>query len=164
MPAGRPTDFTPELGAELCLRLMTYKTPENSLTRICSADDMPSRITVYHWLLKAASNDATTELIEFLNRYKLSEQIRMENMFNETVEVAYDDSNDKIMTDIGERGNSTAVARARLKCDAVKWCLSKLNPQKYGERIEQHHSGDVGINPAAAFLEALRKSREVKDE
>lgn len=40
----------------------------------------------------------------------------------------------------------------RLAFDARRWWLGKRAPKKYGERIEQHHSGSIGVGAA---LEAL---------
>ena len=50
------------------------------------------------------------------------------------------------------------VQLQRLKIDAKKWELSKLNPKKYGDKIQQEHSGELkttiislgnGVNPEA---------------
>ena len=56
------------------------------------------------------------------------------------------------------RIDSAWVQLQRLKIDAKKWELSKLNPKKYGDKIQQEHSGEVkttiislgnGVNPEA---------------
>ena len=41
------------------------------------------------------------------------------------------------------RIDSAWVQLQRLKIDAKKWELSKLNPKKYGNKIQQEHSGEV---------------------
>ena len=41
------------------------------------------------------------------------------------------------------RIDSAWVQLQRLKIDAKKWELSKLNPKKYGDKIQQEHSGEV---------------------
>jgi hypothetical protein len=54
------------------------------------------------------------------------------------------------------RIDSAWVQLQRLKIDAKKWELSKLNPKKYGDKIQQEHSGELkttiislgnGVNP-----------------
>jgi hypothetical protein len=37
------------------------------------------------------------------------------------------------------------VQAFRLKVDAYKWTASKLIPKAYGERMEQHVTGAVGV-------------------
>jgi hypothetical protein len=44
--------------------------------------------------------------------------------------------------------DSTAVQRNRLRVDARKWLASKMAPKKYGDRIQQEHSGRVTLTPA----------------
>ena len=41
------------------------------------------------------------------------------------------------------RIDSAWVQLQRLKIAAKKWELSKLNPKKYGDKIQQEHSGEV---------------------
>ena len=41
------------------------------------------------------------------------------------------------------RIDSAWVQLQRLKIDAKKWELSKLNPKKYGDKIQQEHSGEL---------------------
>jgi len=54
------------------------------------------------------------------------------------------------------RIDSAWVQLQRLKIDSKKWELSKLNPKKYGDKIQTEHSGEIkstiislgtGINP-----------------
>ena len=56
------------------------------------------------------------------------------------------------------RIDSAWVQLQRLKIDAKKWELSKLNPKKYGDKIQKEHSGELkttiislgnGVNPEA---------------
>lgn len=36
------------------------------------------------------------------------------------------------------------IARARLRVDARKWAASKLAPKKYGDKVQQEHTGPEG--------------------
>jgi hypothetical protein len=40
--------------------------------------------------------------------------------------------------------NSVAVQRARLKVDTRKWLLSKLQPKKYGDKLDMNVAGKDG--------------------
>jgi hypothetical protein len=161
---GRPTKFTPELGAEICLRITAKPFPENSLTRICKDEDMPCRTTVYMWILNAAIESASVEEKDFLNRYNTAHLIKIDNMYDESFEIAYDDADDILENEKGYIGNSTNVARARLKVDLIKWALSKLNPKKYGDKIQTELSGTVTTMTAheKMMLEMIEKNENRK--
>ena len=46
----------------------------------------------------------------------------------------------------------------KLRIEARKWLLAKLNPKKYGDKLGLEHSGEVNLNLAAR----LAKARERK--
>lgn len=143
VPAGRPTKFTRELGEELCLRIMVRPFPENSLTRICKDEDMPCRATVFNWINAANNKDASPDEKEFLDRYNTAHLIKIDNMYDEAFEVAYDNERDVIHNDKGEASNPTNVSRAKLKVDLIKWALSKLDSKKYGDKTQTEISGTL---------------------
>jgi hypothetical protein len=164
MAGGRPTDFTPELGAQLCFRIMTYKPPGNSLTRICEAEDMPCRTTVYYWILDAAGKDATEEQREFLNRYRVAHEIKHEKMYDEITHISYDITNDIIVSEKGTVGNSTNVARARLITDNLKWCLGKMHPERYGDKSTVEHTGSVELTLLEQIIDDEKKKPDLEKE
>ena len=106
----------------------------NSLRSVLSKKDMPSRYTFFEWL---KDDDVKA------NQYARACEVRAEGIFEDILEIADNSSNDTIYTDKGEIPNSEWIARSRLKVDARKWMLGKMNPKKYGERIQQEHSGEV---------------------
>jgi hypothetical protein len=68
------------------------------------------------------------------------------------LDIADDSSNDVTEFDLGDgvitqKVNSEVVQRSRLRVDARKWMLGKMNPKKYGERLELDNklSGEVNI-------------------
>ncbi len=119
-------------GMEGIMARKTVTTPENktkvldliadglSVRAICRQDDMPGRQTLYRWI----ADDK-----DFGNRYARAR--RAEYMFDEIIEIA-DNSN-------GE------VNRDRLRVDARKWKLSKMQPKKYGDRLDLNHGGDIVV-------------------
>ena len=106
----------------------------NSLRSILSKKDMPSRYTLFEWL----KDDE-----EKANQYARACEVRAESIFEDILEIADNSSNDTIYTDKGEIPNSEWMQRSRLRVDARKWMLGKMNPKKYGEKIQQEHSGEV---------------------
>lgn len=51
-------------------------------------------------------------------------------------------------TDMQGKTDSGWVAWKRMQVDTFKWQLSKKRPERYGDRIEQHHTGSVGLSIA----------------
>ena len=57
-------------------------------------------------------------------------------MFEEILDIADDGSNDYMETKGGYKINSESIARSRLRIDARKWIMSKMQPKKYGDKLE----------------------------
>lgn len=125
---GRPSDFSQEIADKLCEGLIEGK----SLREICKADDMPSTSTVCRWLGKHE---------EFREQYAHARTAQADALFDEILEIADDGSNDYVARK-GEEGEETErvdhdhIARSRLRVDARKWMASKLQPKKYGDKLE----------------------------
>ena len=72
---------------------------------------------------------------------------RAEALLDEMIDIVDDKSNDIIETDLGdgiivEKPNNEVIQRSRLRYDARKWLISKLNPKKYGEKMDVTSGGD----------------------
>lgn len=129
MPAGRPTDYTPEIAAEICFRL----TQGQSLRSIAKADDMPPRSVIHRWLLLHP---------EFADQYTRAKEVQADEMFDEILDIADSKQGDVTTDEFGnEKPNNEYIQRSRLRVDTRKWYLSKVLPKKYGERIETHLTG-----------------------
>lgn len=105
-----------------------------SLRSILVREDMPSRYAFFEWLKYDK---------EKANQYARACDLRADIIFEEILNIADDASNDTIITERGEIPNSEWIARSRLRVDSRKWVLSKMNPKKYGDRIQNEHSGEV---------------------
>lgn len=110
-PPYRPTIFSQELADEICHRVAMGE----SLNRICKDHKMPCRKTVHLWLLDP-------EKESFLHNYKISENIRADELFDEIEEIADNTEGD--------------VQRDRLRADVRKWYLSKVMPKKFGDKMD----------------------------
>jgi hypothetical protein len=81
-------------------------------------------------------------------RYARACELRADSIFEDILEIADDSSGDLKITNEGkEIMDSEFVQRSRLRVDARKWIVSKLNPKKYGDRLELDNklSGEVNI-------------------
>jgi len=115
---------------------------------------MPSRITVYSWLLD-------DRYAAFLTKYTRARELQSETMIDELNDIADDASNDYMETVDNETGaiigyklNGEHINRSRLRIDTRKWIASKLKPKKYGDKLEL--SGDAEA-PVAFVIRDMTK-------
>ena len=122
MPRGRPSTFTPALAEAICERLSDGE----SLRSICRDEGMPPASTVRQWHID--------DVAGFSAQYACARNLGLDAIAEEIQEIADDSSRDTISTEDGDRQNIEWVNRSRLRVDARKWLLSKLRPDKYGDR------------------------------
>ena len=70
---------------------------------------------------------------------------RQETMFEEMIDIANEDCKESRCSEKGNEYTVTDAAKVqhqRLKIDAQKWVLGKMNPKKYGDTTRHKHSGD----------------------
>ena len=119
-PVGRPPKFTQTLADDICERIANGE----SLRNICRDKSMPDKTTVLRWV--DDNND-------FCDQYARACARREDSFFDDLIEIA-----DSVTADAAE------VAKARVQIDARKWVLSRMNPKKYGDRVQQEVSGSIG--------------------
>lgn len=108
-----------------------------SIRDILLCENTPSSRTFFKWLKE---DDAKVK------QYEISMSYRDDKLFEEIIDIAYN-TEEGTTTKETERGveitTGDMLGHRRLKIDSLKWYLSKRNPKKYGERIQQEHSGEV---------------------
>lgn len=137
---GRPSDFTQDMADLICERIADGE----SLRSICSEEGMPNKATVFRWL---AAHDV------FRDQYARAREAQADTLFDEILDIADDARNDWMAAhgedDLGWKANGEHIQRSRLRLDARKWMAGKLQPKKYGEKLEL--SGD----PSAPLIPVL---------
>jgi len=97
---------------------------------------------VFRWL-------ADDRYLQFREQYARAREAQADALFDEILVIADDGTNDwmerKNQDDqnIGWRENGEALRRSQLRVDARKWMASKLQPKKYGDKLDLNHSGSV---------------------
>lgn len=80
--------------------------------------------------------------------------MRADNIFEEILEIADDSSGDvKIDKDGNEYINQEFVQRSRVRIDARKWILAKMNPKKYGDSMKLQGDQDNPIKIDITFTD-----------
>lgn len=99
-----------------------------SLRTVLKNGSNPSSRTFYKWLDEDENK---------VKQYARACDIRAEDIFEDILDIADDKTGDKtILSDGREVFNGEFAARSRIKIDARKWILCKMNPKKYGEKID----------------------------
>jgi hypothetical protein len=105
-----------------------------SLRNALSGSDTPSRTTFFKWI----DDDE-----EKLNQYTRACEARADLIFEDILEIADENNADVYVDDLGvAKIDGNSVNRSRLKVDARKWMLSKMQPKKYGEKLDLTSKGD----------------------
>jgi len=114
-----------------------------SLRAILKDNGMPSRPLFFQWLKEDEIK---------INQYARATEIRADLEFDYMLEIADDSTNDYMTKVIqGEKVevlNTENLQRSRLRIDTRKWILARMNPKKYGEKLDQNinHSGEIKTN------------------
>lgn len=167
--AGRPSAYSDELADIICARMSEGQ----SMRTICKDDDMPSLSMVFRWL-----GDERYE--RFREQYTRARELRADAMFEEMIDTAraeretnqvtIRETEKGIMRDEKTMDN---VPRASLLVDTLKWTLSRMNPKKYGDKLQvdsktdiTHHYNDDDMTMLERYAtqQAAIKSRKPKPQ
>ena len=98
-------------------------------------------------------------------RYACACEERANNIFEEILEIA--DSDDGIVYD--EQGNKRKdigrIQEKRLQIDSRKWMVGKINPKKYGDKIDVTTDGEkITTQSIPLVLQDGRSYEDLKNE
>lgn len=126
---GAPSKKTPELCKAICDGIAEGKSSRKMCQELGIAQN-----TFWTWL------QSDTDLQE---QYARAKDLCADYYAEQIPEIADDSVNDWQIREDGTRYvDNEAVQRSRLRIDARKWYASKVAPKKYGDKIENVHSGD----------------------
>ena len=136
-----------EFSQELFDRICELIASGGSVRSVCAVAGMPDRMTFNRW------RKMTPELQAQYDQACLD---RADAIFDEIIEIADDTSHDTLATEKnGEQMNTEWVTRSRLRVDARKWVLARMNRKKYGDHVANEHSGPDG-GPITTRIVRLR--------
>ena len=118
---GRPSDYTESIGKKVCELIAGG----SSLRDIAALPNMPSKTAVIRW---ARQHDG------FRDQYARARQDQATAKFDQISDLVKDMLDGGIPADI-----------ARVAIDACKWQASKLEPKKYGDKLDVEHSGAITV-------------------
>ena len=123
-----------------------------ALRNVLKDENMPSTSTFYQWL----DNDEVKA-----KQYARATEVRADIIFDDILAIADENTND---TSINENGievvNNDVIQRSRLRIDARKWVLSKLNPKKFGDKTDVTSGGEKIQNMPTSIQVEINKANE----
>lgn len=126
------------------------------LRRILRSENAPLSQTVFYELLTDKEKNV---------RYAQAREVYADHVFEEMLDIADCEDHDIIETDEGQRVNHDVIQRDRLRVDTRKWMLSKLQPKKYGDRLEHDHkSSDGTMSPQPTKIVFTKQDGSSKDQ
>lgn len=140
---GNTTVYNRELADEICERIADGET----LRQVCRLKGIPAS-TVRRWVLN--------DIDGFSARYTHARDLCLESWADEVVEIGDDAANDWMSREhknspdddpkkVAWQVNGEHVTRSRLRVDSRKWLLSKLKPERYGDKVEHTGAGGGAI-------------------
>lgn len=129
-------DWTPEEKAVACDEILAKIRDGSSLLAICKNGDdwIPSESTFRGWC------DADPDLAA---NYARAREDRADLIFEQCLDIADKQSADVSVVDGVDVIDHNVIARAKLQIDTRKWMLGKMQPKKYGDKLEV--DGKVGL-------------------
>ena len=116
-----------------------------SLRSVLLSSDMPAAITFYKWLDKDENK---------AKQYTRACENRADYFADEILEISDEQNADTYVDDTGRVvTDGSVIQRSRLKVDTRKWLMSKMQPKKYGDKLDMSVNIDK-IKP----IETIRKS------
>lgn len=81
--------------------------------------------------------------LEMQDQYTRAREQRAENIFEEIIDIVDCEDHDMTVDENGNpRINHDVIQRDRLRVDARKWMLGKMQPKKYGDKLDVTSDGE----------------------
>lgn len=134
MPAGRPTDYTPELAERICEWLSGGK----SLKAFCRTEGAPHEATVFRWIVAHE---------EFRKLYVHARQ---------AAGYAHGDRIIHVVEQLKDRQVDPQTAKAMM--DGLKWAAERMAPTTHmPQSLINHQSPDGSMTPKPTVIELVAK-------
>lgn len=141
--AGRPTIFTQEIADEF----LAHVTMGRSFRKICSQDHMPSIATIYNWFRVHPT---------FLEQYTHAKEESADAMVEDLLDIADEPETFTETTTLADGSVVTRVVdntrRTQLRIETRKWIATKLQPRKYGDKLDLTSGGQKLPTPLLSGL------------
>ena len=119
----RPSKYSKKIADKILSRYGDGET----LSKICKDKKMPKRNTVYRW---------RSSYPDFGEAYLLAQEQHVDALVDQAGEIVDTEANPQL---------------AKVRADHRKWLASKLNRNKFGDKIDVQHNHTLDIAPVLAL-------------
>ena len=138
-----PIKWTDEQKAKACEEILERVRGGMSLSKACIGDDWtPARQTFELWCSQDPALDS---------EYTCAREARADAIFEECLEISDRQGADVVTVDGVDVIDHNVIARNKLMIDTRRWMLGKMQPKKYGEKLELEHGGKIELTPTINF-------------
>jgi hypothetical protein len=136
---GRPTIYTDEIAHYICTAIESGR----NLQEIVEEDGMPCRHTVNRWVEKNP---------EFCSAYYRARRLQADFFADQILNIADETTSDYVDGKDGRTVNHEHINRSKLRVESRKWLMTRVSPEKWGDKVEKIHSGNPN-NPVRVQTE-----------
>ncbi len=136
--SGRPSIYSNDLADLICERLACGE----SLRSICEDTNLPDRITVIRWLSKGG---------DFATKYARAREVQSHVWVDDMFELARSAPERNPVTGAID---SASVSHIRNQVATMQWLAQKLNPKRYGDKLDMNH-GVQQEDPLATLIKRI---------
>lgn len=131
-----------DIASEICARLAAGE----SVANMCLDAHMPGLKSIFKWLHLGRMVNAKEPYKAFVDMFDEARRHGTDAIVEDLFLIADDGHNDWMEKHYGDQTayvvNGEAVGRSKLRVEARMWYLSKINPKKYGEKIDVTTDGE----------------------
>jgi hypothetical protein len=132
--------WTDDQKDKACAEVIARVSNGMSLSKACMGDDwLPPRKTFEGWC------DADPLLAA---EYARAREDRADAIFEECIEIADRQGADVVTFDGVDTIDHNVIARNKLMIDTRRWMLGKMQPKKYGDKLDVNHEGGLTVTIA----------------
>ena len=123
--------YTPELAQKVCDALART----GSLRAVCRELSI-GRDTIVGWVV--------SDIDGFAGAYARAKDIGIDELVDETLEIADDGTNDYMTTERGQQLDSEHVQRSKIRIETRRWLAERMAPKRYGVKQDLALTGANG--------------------
>lgn len=130
-----PIKWTDEQKAKACEEILARVRGGMSLSKACIGDDWtPARQTFELWCRQDPDLDS---------EYTRAREARADAIFEECLDISDRQGADVVTVDGVDVIDHNVIARNKLMIDTRRWMLGKMQPKKYGDKLDVGVTGQV---------------------
>jgi hypothetical protein len=147
-PRAKPHEYTDEIAERIC-ECLSLGVNLRDFDRMV---DFPSTWTIMRWVRDNKVFEA---------KYYAAMKLSALALEADAMQIAADGQNDTYRDHNGHvKTDWDVLGRSKLRVETIRWVASKRNPARYGEKIQQEHSGPGGGPVQTATPEQLARLNE----